>query len=234
MAKSNAPFSLSHVLSASSETVATNDTLTCIDHCIVAATGNERNLRSTKTNSVLTWPVLFTRLMLSWATLSFRSPLFWYVTKRKLVFTSVSGQPICPIFKGQAWHTLDDGIDGSPETWVTIILHYVTTQMSEDYLHRGGSLKSQYPRLVCVCVRMCTAAQQYGYYFKPQQKQSLLEYQNKPGSASSGTDYSTSTKQTNRVIRLFLLLHGQTKASLILPISQVTEISTTLTLTQFR
>jgi hypothetical protein len=33
---------------------------------------------------------------------------------------------------------------------------------------------------------------------------------------------------------LFLLLHGQTKASLILPISQVTEISTTLTLNQSR
>jgi hypothetical protein len=81
---------------------------------------------------------------------------------------------------------------------------------------------------------MCTTAQQLGYTFKPQQKPPLLEYQNKSGSATSGTDYSTSTEQTKRVIRLFLLLHGQIKASLSLPISQVTEISTTLTLNQSR
>jgi hypothetical protein len=81
---------------------------------------------------------------------------------------------------------------------------------------------------------MCTTVQQLGYTFKPQHKAPLLEYQNKSGSTTSGTDYSTSTEQTKRVIRLFLLLHGQTKASLRLPISQVTEISTTLTLTHSR
>jgi hypothetical protein len=139
-----------------------------------------------------------------------------------------------------SWVKLDISLtmesNGYPETSVTNY-HSTLRNIPEErrsHLHRGGSLKSQYSRLVCVCVRMCTIAQQLGYNFKPQQKPPLLEYQNKSCSATSGTDYSTSTEQTNRVIRLFLLLYGHTKARLRLPISQVAEISNTLKLTQSR
>jgi len=160
--------------------------------------------------------------------LSLRSSLLWYVTKRKLVFTDVSRRSIGPIFKGQAWHNLDDGTKTSVTNYQSTLRNISEERRS--HLHRGESLKSQYSWLVCVCVRMCTTAQQMGYSFKPRQKPPLLEHQNKSGSATSGTDYSN--KQTNRVIRLFLLLLAHTKVSLRLPISQVTEISTTLTLTQ--
>jgi len=46
---------------------------------------------------------------------AFRSS--WDVTKRRMVVTGVSGQPIGPIFKGQAVHSTN--------------LHFVTSQKSE-------------------------------------------------------------------------------------------------------
>ena len=39
------------------------------------------------------------------------SSLFWDIMHRRLVITDVSGQPLGPIFKGQANSTLEDGID---------------------------------------------------------------------------------------------------------------------------
>jgi hypothetical protein len=41
-----------------------------------------------------------------------------------------------------------------------------------------------------------------------QTETAIIRNQNKSGSATSGTDYSTSTEQTHRVIRLFLLLRS--------------------------
>jgi hypothetical protein len=71
-----------------------------------------------------------------------------------------------------------------------------------------------------------------GHNFKPRQKPPLLEHQNKSGSAISGTDYSASTEQMNRVIRLLLLLLALTKVSLRFPISQVMEISQVIEISQ--
>jgi hypothetical protein len=67
---------------------------------------HQNQFRANVASSVYSFTFLY------WTTLSLRSSLFWYVTERRLVVTDVSVQPIGPIFKGQAWHTLDDGIDG--------------------------------------------------------------------------------------------------------------------------
>jgi len=54
-----------------------------------------------------------------------RSSLFWHVTQRRLVVTDVSGQPIGPIFNGQAVRTT------GPETSLITSLRCLTTQKSE-------------------------------------------------------------------------------------------------------
>ena len=77
-----------------------------------------------------------------------RSSLFWNVTQHRLVFTDVSGQPIGPIFKGQAIRTawlLNMGPTGCPETSVT---NYQSTlsnipEERRSHLHSHASLKSR-------------------------------------------------------------------------------------------
>jgi hypothetical protein len=52
-----------------------------------------------------------------------------HVTQRRMVVTDFSGQPIGPIFKGQA-----DRPTGCPETSLTTSLRWLTTQESEDLI----------------------------------------------------------------------------------------------------
>jgi len=61
-----------------------------------AAATTMKNLRTT--NSYGLEAISLTKLkIMKWRDIS----LFWDVTQRKLVVTAVSGQPICPVFKGQ-------------------------------------------------------------------------------------------------------------------------------------
>jgi hypothetical protein len=54
------------------------------------------------TPTVITWLYEFFLVLRSGASLAVGFSSFWVVTNRRFVATDVSGQPIVPVFKGQA------------------------------------------------------------------------------------------------------------------------------------